>query len=348
MAFLIYVLFEFMDTIFSSFLTYIYLPSKSYGLFSASYYGYLITLFNALGFVLLWLSLYRFSALNYSFYLLVLFILSLSISLISLPSVVLFLLFLFLVFHTAFFFWYEVLATKFEKFEIIVGLSYAAGFLALGMLLFLEKLSLSLLALLYSAFLISMLFFRNIKIPARKLDFSQIKSPRFIAEILSVWLMGEYAEVLSSMAYYVLKDSASLSEPYIHRLFATALISAFFSALLSPILLEKLGIKYLGVLTVLLMLSIPPFVGFSRLFYLLSVLVGISIALYWIFFRTYLYYRYPKDEYIYRFMFFYFSSHLGGVFLYSLIFQILQNHQLSLFIFSLLLIPALFINLLLL
>jgi hypothetical protein len=258
---------------------------------------------------------------------------------------VLILLFLFVVFHTAFFFWYEVLATKFEKFEIAVGLSYAGGFLALGLLMLFESSNLPTLSILYSLTLISMLFLRGVPFDIKKLSFSQIKKPKFLAEVFTVWVMGEYAEVLSSMAYYVLRDSSALAEAYIHRLFGIALITAFLCAILSPFLMEKLGIKNFGTLTILIMMCVPAFLGFPRFFTLLAAMVGISIAFYWVFFRTYLYYRYPKEEYIHRFMFFYFASHLGGIFLYSTLFELFHSHQLSLLAFSALLIPALVLNL---
>ncbi|WP_340695056.1 hypothetical protein [Hydrogenobacter thermophilus] len=342
-AFFLYILFEFTDTIFSSFLMYIHFPSKSHTFFSASSYGYLITLSNLLGFTLLLLGLYRFGFLSYSFYLATLSVLSLLIGFShSMASFVL--IFLFFIFHTAFFFWYEVLAVKFEKFEALIGLSYSAGFFALGILLFFEKLSLPLLSVLYSVSLFSMLLLRKIELPQKRLRVFQLKTSKFITEVLTVWLMGEYAEVLASMAYYVLKDTAPLSDAQIHKLFAVALLSAFLSALISPFLLERLNIKRFGRLTLLLMISIPFLLGFPSLFYLLSTLVGSSIAFYWVFFRTYLYYTYPKEEYIGRFMFFYFSSHIGGVFLYSLLFQLFQSHQLSLLIFSTLLFPVLIVN----
>lgn len=342
-AFFLYILFEFTDTIFSSFLMYIHFPAKSHTFFSASSYGYLITLSNLLGFALLLLGFYRFGFLNYGFYLVVLSVLSLLIGFSnSVASFVL--IFLFFIFHTAFFFWYEALALKFEKFEDLIGLSYSAGFLALSILLFFEQLSLPLLSVIYSGALLSMLLLRKVDIPQKRLKVFELKTSRFITEVLTVWLMGEYAEVLTSMAYYVLKDTALLSDAQIHKLFAVALLSAFLSALISPFLLEKLNIKHFGILTLLLMTSIPFLLGFPSLFYLLSILVGTSIAFYWVFFRTYLYYTYPKEEYIGRFMFFYFSSHIGGVFLYSLLFQLLQSHQLSLLIFSALLFPVLIVN----
>ncbi|SNZ15798.1 hypothetical protein [Hydrogenobacter hydrogenophilus] len=345
MPFLLYVLFEFVDTIFSSFLIYIYFPSKSYGILSASTYGYAITVANALGFLLLWAGMYGIRALNYSFYIITLLVLCLLIGFLPYNSFVLILLFLFVVFHTAFFFWYEVLATKFEKFEIAVGLSYASGFLALGLLMLFESLNLPLLSLLYSFALLSMLFLRGVPFGVKRLSFSQIKRPKFLAEVFTVWIMGEYAEVLSSMAYYVLRDSSALNEAYIHKLFGIALLTAFFCAILSPFLMEKLGIKNFGTLTIFIMMCIPALLGFPSLFPLLAVMVGVSIAFYWVFFRTYLYYRYPKEEYIHRFMFFYFASHLGGIFLYSTLFEIFHSHQLSLLAFSALLIPTLALNL---
>ncbi len=345
MLFLLYILFEFVDTIFSSFLIYIYFPSKSYEIFSASTYGYAITMANALGFLLLLMGIYVFKALNYSFYVITLGFICISIGFFPYSSFVLILLFLFVVFHTAFFFWYEVLATKFEKFEIAVGLSYAGGFLALGLLMLFESSNLPTLSILYSLTLISMLFLRGVPFNIKKLSFSQIKKPKFLAEVFTVWVMGEYAEVLSSMAYYVLRDSSTLAEAYIHRLFGIALITAFFCAILSPFLMEKLGIKNFGTLTILIMMCVPVFLGFPRFFTLLAAMVGISIAFYWVFFRTYLYYRYPKEEYIHRFMFFYFASHLGGIFLYSTLFELFHSHQLSLLAFSALLIPALVLNL---
>ncbi len=343
--FLLYILFEFVDTIFSSFLIYIYFPSKSYGLLSTSTYGYAISVANALGFLLLWAGMYRIKVLNYSFYLTALFVLSLLIGFLPYNSFVLLLLFLFAVFHTAFFFWYEVLATKFEKFETAVGLSYAGGFLALGLLMIFEGLNLPLMSLLYSFVLISMLSLRGVPFSIKKLGFSQIKRPKFLAEVFVVWIMGEYAEVLSSMAYYVLRDSSALNEAYIHKLFGIALLTAFFCAIVSPFLVEKLGIKNFGTLTILIMMGIPALLGFPSLFPLLAVMVGVSIAFYWVFFRTYLYYRYPKEEYIHRFMFFYFASHLGGILLYSTLFGIFHSHQLSLLSFSALLIPVLVLNL---
>lgn len=345
MPFLLYVLFEFVDTIFSSFLIYIYFPSKSYGILSASTYGYAITVANALGFLLLWAGMYGIRALNYSFYIITLLVLCLLIGFLPYSSFVLILLFLFVVFHTAFFFWYEVLATKFEKFETAVGLSYASGFLALGLLMLFESLNLPLLSLLYSFALLSMLFLRGVSFGVKRLSFSQIKRPKFLAEVFTVWIMGEYAEVLSSMAYYVLRDSSALNEAYIHKLFGIALLTAFFCAILSPFLMEKLGIKNFGTLTIFIMMCIPALLGFPSLFSLLAVMVGVSIAFYWVFFRTYLYYRYPKEEYIHRFMFFYFASHLGGIFLYSTLFEIFHSHQLSLLAFSVLLIPTLALNL---
>jgi len=345
MLFLLYVLFEFVDTIFSSFLIYIYFPSKSYEIFSASTYGYAITMANALGFLLLLMGIYVFKALNYSFYVITLGFICISIGFFPYSSFVLILLFLFVVFHTAFFFWYEVLATKFEKFEIAVGLSYAGGFLALGLLMLFESPNLPMLSILYSLTLISMLFLRGVPFDIKKLSFSQIKKPKFLAEVFTVWVMGEYAEVLSSMAYYVLRDSSALAEAYIHRLFGIALITAFLCAILSPFLMEKLGIKNFGTLTILIMMCVPAFLGFPRFFPLLAAMVGISIAFYWVFFRTYLYYRYPKEEYIHRFMFFYFASHLGGIFLYSTLLELFHSHQLSLLAFSALLIPALVLNL---
>jgi len=346
MLFLLYILFEFVGTIFSSFLIYVYFPSKSYEIFNASTYGYAITIANALGFLLLLTGLYVFKALNYSFYIITLSFICLLIGYFSNSSFVLILLFLFVVFHTAFFFWYEVLATKFEKFEIAVGLSYAGGFLALGLLMLFEIPNLPMLAILYSLTLISMLFLGGVPFNIKGLSFSQIKKPKFLAEVFTVWVMGEYAEVLSSMAYYILRDSSTLSEAYIHRLFGIALITAFLCAILSPLLIEKLGIKNFGMLTILIMLSIPVFLSFPWFYTLVAVMVGVSIAFYWVFFRTYLYYRYPKDEYIHRFMFFYFASHLGGIFLYATLLELFHSHQLSLLVFSALLIPALVLNLL--
>jgi hypothetical protein len=300
---------------------------------------------NALGFLLLLMGIYVFKALNYSFYVITLGFICISIGFFPYSSFVLILLFLFVVFHTAFFFWYEVLATKFEKFEIAVGLSYAGGFLALGLLMLFESPNLPMLSILYSLTLISMLFLRGVPFDIKKLSFSQIKKPKFLAEVFTVWVMGEYAEVLSSMAYYVLRDSSALAEAYIHRLFGIALITAFLCAILSPFLMEKLGIKNFGTLTILIMMCVPAFLGFPRFFPLLAAMVGISIAFYWVFFRTYLYYRYPKEEYIHRFMFFYFASHLGGIFLYSTLLELFHSHQLSLLAFSALLIPALVLNL---
>jgi len=346
MLFLLYILFEFVDTIFSSFLIYVYFPSKSYGIFNASTYGYAITIANALGFLLLLIGLYAFKVLNYSFYVILLSFICFLIGSFSNSSFVLVLLFLFVVFHTAFFFWYEVLATKFEKFEIAVGLSYASGFLALGLFMLFESPNLPILAILYSLTLISMLSLRGVPFSIKGLSFSQIKEPKFLAGVFTVWVMGEYAEVLSSMAYYIIRDSSTLTEAYIHKLFGIALITAFFCAILSPFLIEKLGIKNFGTLTILIMISIPVFLGFTSFFTLLAVMVGMSIAFYWVFFRTYLYYRYPKEEYIHRFMFFYFASHLGGIFLYSTLLGLFHSHQLSLLAFSALLIPALVLNLL--
>ncbi|MCI4458855.1 MAG: hypothetical protein JHC21_04485 [Thermocrinis sp.] len=346
MLLLLYILFEFVDTIFSSFLIYVYFPSKSYVIFNASTYGYTITIANALGFLLLLIGLYASKVLNYSFYVILLSFISFLIGFFSNSSFVFVLLFLFVVFHTAFFFWYEVLATKFEKFEIAVGLSYASGFLALGLLMLFENPNLPILAILYSLTLIFMLSLRDVPFSIKGLSFSQIKEPRFLAEVFTVWVMGEYTEVLSSMAYYIIKDSFTLTEAYIHKLFGIALITAFFCSILSPLLIEKLGIKNFGTLTILIMISIPVFLAFTSFFTLLAVMVGMSIAFYWVFFRTYLYYRYPKEEYIHRFVFFYFASHLGGTALYSTLLGLFHSHQVTLFAFSGLLIPALVLNLL--
>lgn len=141
-----------------------------------------------------------------------------------------------------------------------------------------ESIKLPILSVFYSIVLLSMLFLRGIPFHTKKLSFSQIRRPKFLTEVFTVWIMGEYAEVLSSMAYYVLRDISALAEDYIHKLFGIALLTAFFCAILSPILMEKLGIKNFGALTILI--------------------------------------RYPKEEYIHRFMFFYFASHLGGIFLF--------------------------------
>ncbi|MGC8852838.1 MAG: hypothetical protein ACP5P0_04450 [Hydrogenobacter sp.] len=210
--------------------------------------------------------MYRIKVLSYSFYLTALFVLSLLIGFLPYNSFVLLLLFLFAVFHSAFFFWYEVLATKFEKFETAVGLSYAGGFLALSLLMIFEGLNLPLMSLLYSFVLISMLSLRGVPFSIKKLGFSQIKRPKFLAEVFVVWIMGEYAEVLSSMAYYVLRDSSALNETYIHKLFGIALLTAFFCAIVSPFLVEKLGIKNFGTLTILIMMGIPALLGFPSLF----------------------------------------------------------------------------------
>ncbi len=119
-----------------------------------------------------------------------------------------------------------MLATEFEKFETVIGLSYAVGFLSLSIFLLSEEIPLQVLSLIYSGFLIGMLAFRNAQFQVKRLKFSQIRNPRFIAEVIGVWIMGEYAEILSSMAYYILRDSISLSDLHIHKLFAIALVSA--------------------------------------------------------------------------------------------------------------------------
>lgn len=345
LGFWLYVIFEFIDNIFSSLLLYIYFPENGYSLFDASSYAYILTISNVLGFILLFLGYYRFGFLNYSLYVITLSLLSLLIGL-SPSNFTLPLLFLFFVFHIAFFFWYESLAIKFEKFEALIGFSYSAGFLALGVLLFFEKLNLRILSFLYAFSLLSMLYFKNVKLPKRSLKLLNLKDLKFIREMLVIWFMGEYAEVLVSMAYYVLKDTTHFSDVQIYKLFAIALFSAFFSALLSPLLLRFMKVKCFGRLALLLMISIPFLLSLPSLLYVLAVLVGASVAFYWVYFRTYLYYTYPLEEYIERFMFFYFSSHIGGVILYAFLFQLFHNHQISLMFFSAILFILLVLDLL--
>ncbi len=342
---LIYLTFEFFDTIYVSYLVYIRMPSEGYSRWSADVYGYMLALANLLGLLILWLSLYRKTFISHRVYILPLIFLSVLSAMLS-QIVALMVMLLFVVVHTAFTYYYEVLALKFEKFETLIGLSYSAGFAALGLMLFLSHFDLLIAMLLYCLSLVALMFVGNLNfapsIPSKR----ELLKAKFLAEVVAVCLMGEYAEVLTGMGYYIIRDTMSSGEALMERAMGLALLSAFVASIISGSFLQFIGIRNLGVISTLLMLSMPLlFYVFPTHIYIIASLAGISIALYWVYFRTYLYYRYPLQEYLYRFLFFYFASNLGGLVLYSLLFGLTGDHKTSLLVMSALLIPVLFIQL---
>lgn len=345
LSFLIYILVEFFDTIFASYIAYLKMPAEGYEIFKTNEYGYIFTLANLLGLVVLWLNFYMKFSITYRIYFVMLIILSIMLVFINSGVYAIFIMFTFVVFHTIFTFYYEIMALKFEKFETVIGLSYAGGFVALGLLLLLSKFNLVWLAFTYSLSLIALMKLIRIDkdIEIKPVILRDIFEPKFLAEVLVMYLLGEYVEVLTAMGYYILRDTWH-SNVEIERAIGIALISAFITALLSGYMLEFLSLKLYGILTTLTLLFLPILLFVGIAIEVVAIFVGMSIAFYWVYFRTYLYYRYPKEEYVYRFLLFYLSSNIGGVLLYALLFEAFRDHRISLFILSLLLIPVIFIQ----
>ncbi len=346
LSILVYILIEFFDTIYASYIVYLKMPAESYTIFKANEYGYIFTLANLLGLVVLWLSFYKKLLISYRTYIIMLVLLSSMLVFINKGIYSIIIMFCFVVFHTIFTFYYEIMALKFEKFETVIGLSYSAGFIALGLLLLFSELNLLLVAFIYSFFLILVMKLikidRDIKI--KPLIIKELFDPKFLAEVLVMYLLGEYVEVLTSMGYYILRD-ISYNSAEVEKAIGIALISAFGIALLSGYLLDLLSLRLYGLLTTLILFSIPLLLFVQAIVEIIAVFVGVSIAFYWVYFRTYLYHRYLKEEYVYRFLLFYLSSNLGGVLLYALLFEVFKEHKISLFILSLFLVPVLLIQL---
>nr|SHK33974.1 hypothetical protein SAMN05444391_0715 [Thermocrinis minervae] len=330
MSTILYVLFAFLDSLIAVYIHYVHLPSFLYSNYRVEAYGTLIFLIDIIGLCLLWISLYVNKEKAYTMFIWLLILVSLSITVVNNTAFLLVLYLAFLALHIPLLFWYEVSAIEYERFETVVGLSYAFGFLALAIVLVLEEFNLKLMSLLFAFSLYGLMFTKKI----RNVNFtaSHLFSKEFLIEFTAILVLGEYIEILSSLGYYIVRDQSGFTDAHAKVLISVALASAFVVSLLSDALFSLLKIKRFSILLVTFSVSIPIMFSLGTSYYVIALILGVSVSLFWFFLRVYLYVKYKDEDYVSRFFFFYIASHAGGTLLYSSMLTIVHSHVIALYI----------------
>ncbi|ADC89930.1 hypothetical protein Thal_1299 [Thermocrinis albus DSM 14484] len=327
---LLYVAFEFTDTLFTSYLFYYILPGESYQHTSTIQYGLLLTWLNLLGLIT------------------TPFLSRRPVLLLPLTALVVglllilhhwYLIALLYVLHIPLMLWYDVVISLFERYSFVAGLSYAFGFVGAGLVLM--NFSQRVFLLTGGLYMLHLLLL--FPIARRPVDLRfRLFPPMGRAEILAFMIMGELVEVFTFFSYRILKDSFNVSEDNIRYVMALALLSACVSSLILGYLLDFLKPEVGGLLTsaFLLVLGIA---FFSRVVgpYLLGSLAGVGVALYWVLFRTYLIRSYPNN-FSELFFFMFASSYTVGGFVYSTLYSLTADHRYSVLLMSLALLQPLY------